>query len=162
MVQADLADGAGNAVGFNEISLCKGAGGEDHQSAGHIAENILRRQRDAQGEDGQQRRQGGGVEAQRLGGDDDRQDVQQGFHGGEDQLLQPVVDLLHPIYQPGRDLHDEPDCNQADQQRYQRGENLAETVAAQCCAEQRRKTTHRKTTHNNMCLLIVRPCGLLR
>ena len=161
VVQADLADSAGNAAGFNEISLCKGTGGEDHQSAGHIAENILRRQRDAQGEDGQQRRQGGGVEAQGLGGDDDRQDVQQGFHGGEDQLLQPVVDLLHPIYQPGRDLHDEPDCNQADQQRYQRGENLAETVAAQRCA-QRCAEHRRKTTHNNMCLLIVRPCGLLR
>ena len=153
VVQADLADGAGNAAGLDEVAHGKGPGGENHQPAGHIAQNVLRRQSDAQGEDGQQGRQGGGVEAQGLGGDDDRQDIEQGLYGGENQLLQTVIDLLHPVYQPGGDLHNEPDRNQADQQRHQGGENFSKAVAAHGGAQHGRKIS----LHWNP--LTVRPCG---
>ena len=44
-------------------------------------------------------------------------------------LLQPLVDLLHPAQQPGDDLHNEPHSDEADQQRHQSGEDLAEAVA---------------------------------
>ena len=44
-------------------------------------------------------------------------------------LLQPLVDLLHPAQQPGDDLHNEPHSDEADQQRHQSREDLAEAVA---------------------------------
>ena len=93
MVQGDELHIAHDAVGLNEVPDGKGVGGEDHEPPGHVGQNVLRRQGDAQGGNGQQRHQRGHVHAQALGGDDHGDDVQHHLGAGEDVPPDPAVQL---------------------------------------------------------------------
>ena len=57
MGQRDAAYNTLAAVGLDIVAHLKGLGRQDHQTAGHIAQHGLHRQRNAQRQDGQQRHQ---------------------------------------------------------------------------------------------------------
>ena len=124
VVQGDLTDDALHAVHLDGVADGEGVGGQNHQSPGHVAQNVLRRQRHAQCHHRHQRRQRRGVDAQRSGGDDGRQQVQHGLDGGADDFLQPFVELLCPAQQPCDQLHHQPHHHQTDQQRQNRRQDV--------------------------------------
>ena len=133
VVQGDLPDGALGPVHLDDVADAEGVGGQDHQSPGHVAQDVLRRQGHAQGQhrhDGRQRR---GVDAQCPGGDDGRQHIQHRLYGGEGDLPQPVVQLLNAIQKPCHQLHHQMHHRQTDQQRQDGGENMPQGEPAQGC-----------------------------
>ena len=103
---------------------------ENDESAGDVAENVLGGQRDAQRQhrhDGGERR---GVDAERLGCDDDGKQIQKRFEAREDDLLQPLVQAVRAREQPRTELEHEPHDDQADEECQQRGKDAADAVAA--------------------------------
>ena len=142
VVQGDLLYGAQRAAGLNHIPQPKGAGGEDYQTTGHIAQNILGSQRYTQCQHRHDGRQRGGVDTQRLRGDDSCQHIKDGFDGGENDLLQPVVDAAGAAYQPPGQLHDQLHHQQTQQQRHNGGENVTKGESAQRGFQDIRNVVH--------------------
>lgn len=135
VVQGDLAHHAHGAGDLDLVADVEGVGGQDHQSARHVAQDVLRRQRYAQRQHRHQCRHRRGVQSQRARRDDARQNVEHHLDGGQNDLAQAVVELFAPVQQLFCQLQQQPRYQQADQQRQNCREYVAEAVTAQLCLQ---------------------------
>ena len=141
VVQPDLMDGAGHAADLHIVPDGEGMGGQDHQPAGHIAQDVLRRQGHAQGPHRQQRHQGGHGDIQALRHDQHRDDVEDQLDSRQQVFLDAPVQL-GPGQQPPQQLAQQVDGHQADQQRGSGGEDRPEGELGQRVCEQGSEVRH--------------------
>ena len=113
--QVDLLHGAVAAAGGDEVAQGEGVGGQDHQAAGHVGQHGLNGQGHRQGQDAQQRHQGGDGDTQPVSHDQQRDHQQEDLHGGGDIAGHPGVQLA-ALQDPAQDRHDDLDDDQADHQ----------------------------------------------
>ena len=100
MVQGDLPHRAHGVRHLDVVADVEGVGCQDHQTAGHVAQNVLRRQSHAQRQHRHQRRQGRGVQSQGLRRDDARQQIKYHLGRCQDDLAQAGSQLFAAVQQP--------------------------------------------------------------
>jgi hypothetical protein len=143
VVEGDLVDGAGGAGHLHEVPDGERAGGEDYQSAGHVAQDVLRRQGDAQGAHRQQCHQGRHWDVQALCHDDHGHNIQKQLQRRQgvslDTLIQPG-----PGQKTAQQLAQNMDCHKADQQCNRCGEDGGQREIAQGTGQGRGNIVHKK------------------
>ena len=126
--QADLVDGARQALGVDVVAGPEGAQEQQHDAGGDVLQRALERQADRQAAGGEQRDDAGGLDPE-LGQDRDQHEHQDAIsHDAADHRLERIVDPRHPVQHPQHAALRPAGHRPADDQDRQRAEHFEPVV----------------------------------